>query len=250
MTRRVDLNADLGEGCGDDAAMLGVVSSANVACAAHAGDLLTLSRTVRDATALGVQVGAHIGYPDRDNFGRISMPLPSDELYTVLMCQLDAFRRVAGDIPYVKAHGALYNDAARDPRVATLLAEATMAAGCSLMLHQAGSAAERAASLAGIDFVAEAFADRAYRADGTLQPRNEPGAVLHDPALITERAMRMVCDGVVEAVDGTVIDIAVDSLCVHGDNPAAVAIAQALRAQLVNGGCTVTPFDRSLTRLP
>lgn len=248
----VDLNSDLGEGfgrwrLGDDDAMLAVVSSANVACGFHAGDPATIRRTVRVAVERGVAVGAHVGYRDLAGFGRRRMDVPSEELQADVVYQIGALAGLVaaegGRVSYVKPHGALYNTAAVDERVAVDVATAVAAVDPSLVvLGLPGSRALAAASAAGLATAAEAFADRAYRADGTLVPRSEPGAVLDDPDDVARRMLRLVTEGVVEAHDGTLVPVRADSICVHGDSPGAVAAAERVRTVLTQAGVDVTPF--------
>jgi len=252
MARSVDLNCDLGESfgawtMGDDDALLAVVTSANVACGFHAGDPATMLATCRTAAERGVAIGAHVSYRDLAGFGRRSMDVPPDELRAETLYQLAALAgiaRVAGTrVSYVKPHGALYNRIVRDTAQARAVAEAVAAFDPSLaLLGLAGSEVEREAAAAGLRFVREAFVDRAYRADGTLVPRGEPGAVLHDDAGIAERALRLVAEGRVIAADGTDIAVQVDSLCVHGDSAGAVGMARAVRARLDAAGIAVEAF--------
>ena len=252
MRAAIDLNSDLGESfgawsMGDDAALLRVVSSANVACGFHAGDASTMLATCREAAANGVTVGAHVSYRDLAGFGRRSMDVPPGELRDEVLYQLSALTglsRVAGTaVRYVKPHGALYNRIVRDEAQANAVVDAVIAFDPSLaLLGLAGSAVERAAGEAGLRFVREAFVDRGYRADGTLVPRTEPGALLSDADAIAARAVRMVTEGRVSAADGTAIAVQVDSLCVHGDTPGAVAMAQAVHAALAASGVAVEPF--------
>lgn len=244
---RIDLNADLGEEAGDDAAMLDCVTSANVSCGAHAGSPATLRATLRAAAARGVVCGAHPGYPDRANFGRLVVPMTAAETGAMVAAQLhDALAAAAETgtvIAYVKPHGALYNLAADDPDTADAIARAIRAVDRSLaLLGLAGSAMLPAADRAGLRPVAEAFADRGYRSDGRLMPRGTPGAVLHDPADVAARALRMVQEGTVETQDGTALPLRPDSLCLHGDTPGAVAMARAVRAALTAAGLTLAPF--------
>ncbi len=248
----VDLNSDLGEGfgrwrLGDDDAMLAVVSSANVACGFHAGDPATIRRTVRLAVRRGVAVGAHVGYRDLAGFGRRRMDVPSEELQADVAYQVGALAGLAaaegGRVTYVKPHGALYNTAAVDERVAADVAAAVAAVDPSLVvLGLPGSRALAAATAAGLTTATEAFADRAYRADGTLVPRSEPGAVLDDPDEVARRMLRLVTDGVVAADDGTLVPVHADSICVHGDSPGAVAMARRVRTVLTEAGVRVASF--------
>jgi UPF0271 protein len=248
----VDLNSDLGEGygrwtLGDDAALLDVVTSANVACGFHAGDPATIDRTVRTAVERGVRVGAQVSYPDLAGFGRREMDVAPDDLTADVLYQLgalEAFARAAGSrVRYVKPHGALYNRIARDPVQAAAVVEAIRRYDPSLpLLTLPGSAAMAAAREAGVAAVAEGFADRAYTAEGRLVSRREPGAVLHDPERVATRAVRMATEHRVESVDGGQVAVQVRSLCVHGDTPGAVDLARRVRAALEEAGVTLEPF--------
>jgi UPF0271 protein len=252
MPPRIDLNSDLGEGygawsMGDDAAMLALVSSANVACGFHAGDPRGILATLRLAAERGVAVGAHVSYPDRVGFGRRPMDVTTDELTADVIYQIGALQglaAVAGTrVTYVKPHGALYNTIATDARQAGAVIAAVQAVDPALVLMGlAGAAVLAQATAAGLTTVAEAFADRAYGADGALLSRRLPGAVLHDPALIAARMLRLATEGVIEAVDGSPLHLSAQSICVHGDNPDAVAIAQRIRAQLLAHGVTIAAF--------
>ena len=252
MERSVDLNCDLGESfgawrMGDDAALLPLVTSANVACGFHAGDATTMLATCRAAAQLGVMVGAHVSYRDLAGFGRRAMEVPPAELRDEILYQLSALAglaRVAGTaVRYLKPHGALYNRIVTDDSQARAVVEAVTVFDPDLaLLGLAGSAVARAAADAGLRFVAEAFVDRAYRSDGSLVPRSQPGAVLSDAAVIAERALRLAAAGRVVAVDGADIPVTVDSLCVHGDTPGAVVMAEAVRATLDGAGIRVEAF--------
>jgi 5-oxoprolinase (ATP-hydrolysing) subunit A len=258
MTRRtwrepaVDLNSDLGEGygnwaLGDDAALLGIVTSANVACGFHAGDPATIDRTVRTATEHGVAIGAQVSYPDLVGFGRREIDVAPDDLTADVLYQigaLEAFARAADSrVRYVKPHGALYNRIARDPVQAAAVVEAIRRYDPALpLLTLPGSAAMQAAEEAGIKAVAEGFADRAYTKEGRLVSRREPGAVLHDPERVAARAVVMATEGRVETADGGEVAVKVRSLCVHGDTPGAVELARAVRAALEEAGVTLEAF--------
>ena len=248
----IDLNSDLGEGygpwpMGDDAAMLNIVSSANIACGFHAGDPAGLLSVLRQAAARGVAVGAHVSYPDRVGFGRRNMDVAPDDLTADVIYQIGALQglaRAAGTrVTYVKPHGALYNTIAGDARQADAVIAGVKAVDPSLVLMGlAGAPVLDRARAAGLSVVAEAFADRAYTAAGVLVSRKQPGAVLHDPDLIAARMLRLATEGVLEAEDGSTLRLQVDSICVHGDSPGAVAIAARVRDALVAGGVTVVPF--------
>ncbi|AOX45526.1 5-oxoprolinase subunit PxpA [Microbacterium sp. BH-3-3-3] len=245
---RVDLNADLGETVdgmptADDDAMFAVVSSANVACGGHAGDAASMRASVERAARFGVAVGAHPSYDDRANFGRVRRDPAPDDLRASIAAQLDALAAAGADLRYVKPHGALYHavidDASQAGAVVAAVADLSARLGRALpMLGLAGAIAEAAAA-AGLPFVREAFLDRGYTAHGQLVPRGEPGALVDDPALVAERALRLVREGEVVAVDGTRIAVDAASLCLHGDTPSAVAMAQAVRGTLDAAGIEV-----------
>jgi len=252
--RCIDLNADLGEGFGryqvaDDAALLDVVSSANLACGFHAGDPVVMRRTVEDALRRRVTIGAHPGYPDLAGFGRRELAASGEEIHAYVVYQvaaLSGFCAAAGStLRYVKPHGALYLRAARDRPTAEAIVAAIRALDPGLtLLGLAGSALVDTARQAGLPVAAEGFIDRAYTPDGHLAPRSTPGAVLHDPVACVERAARLVLDGMVEALDGTMIPLRVDSLCAHGDGPTAVALLTAVRERLEGAGVRIAPFAR------
>jgi 5-oxoprolinase (ATP-hydrolysing) subunit A len=239
----MDLNSDLGEGfgiwtLGDDDALLSVVTSANVACGFHAGDPTTMRKVCATAVERGVVIGAQVSYRDLAGFGRRRMDVPPDELADEIRYQIGALSAF-GPVGYVKPHGALYNTAAVDP----VQASAVVAGVSDLpLLCQPGSVLASAAAAAGRTVFAEGFVDRAYRPDGRLVPRSQPGAVLHDIDAVVARSVRMAVDGVVEAIDGSVIPMPVVSLCVHGDTPGAVAMATAVRDALSSAGVPVSPF--------
>lgn len=246
--RTIDLNADLGETVdgvptADDAAMFAVISSANVACGGHAGDAASMADAVAHAARTGTAIGAHPSYPDRVNFGRVAVDIDPRELERILRGQIDALAAAGADIRYVKPHGALYNRIVADAEHATALARAVAGfadrLGRSVPILGLHGEVARAAAAAGLPFVTEAFLDRGYRADGTLVPRTAPGAVLDDVAAAAERAVRLVERGTVIASDGDEVEVAAASLCVHGDSPAAVDMARAVRAALDGRGIDV-----------
>ncbi|TFV59996.1 LamB/YcsF family protein [Mycobacterium sp. PS03-16] len=249
----VDLNADLGEGfgvwtLGDDDAMLAIVTSANVACGFHAGHPAGLARVCRAAADRGVRIGAQVSYRDLAGFGRRFIDATPEDLTADVMYQigaLSALAHAAGTaVSYVKPHGALYNTIVAHREQARAVAHAVHAVDPSLpVLGLAGSVFFDEARELGLRTVAEAFADRAYRPDGTLVSRREAGAVLHDVDEIAERVIAMVTTGRVTAVDGTAIDVEVESVCVHGDSPGAVQIAAAVRDRLTAAGVTPAPFS-------
>lgn len=253
MAESVDLNADLGEGfgaweLGDDEAMLGVVTSANVACGFHAGDPALLLRTCRQAAARGVRVGAQVSYRDLAGFGRRFIDVTPEDLTAEVIYQigaLQAIARAAGTtVAYVKPHGALYNTIVSHREQAAAVAAAVHGVDAGLpVLGLSSSVFFEEAGKLGLRTVAEAFADRAYQPDGTLVSRREPGAVLHDPVEIAERVVGMVTTRQTTAVDGSVIPVTVESVCVHGDSPGAVDIATAVREHLLAGGIQLSPFS-------
>ncbi|MFJ4037322.1 5-oxoprolinase subunit PxpA [Microbacterium sp. NPDC090007] len=245
---RVDLNADLGETVegmptADDEAMFAVISSANVACGGHAGDAASMRAAVDRAGRFGVAVGAHPSYDDRENFGRVRRDPDPVQLRVRIAAQLDALVSAGAEVRYVKPHGALYHAVTSDAGQARALVAAVADLSARLgrplpVLGLPGSIAAAAAS-AGLPFVHEAFLDRGYTPTGGLVPRDRPGALVVDPDRVAERALRLVRDGVVEAVDGTVVAVRAASLCLHGDTPSAVAMARAVRAALDEAGIKV-----------
>lgn len=247
----IDLNSDLGEGYGvwrlaDDSALLGIITSANVACGFHAGDPATMREAVITAASNGVAVGAHVSFPDRRGFGRRDMAIPPAQVSDDVVYQagaLDAIARAHGTrVTFVKPHGALYNRIAIDASMARAVVEAVgLLDGPPALVTLPGSAAQTAAREAGLTVVAEAFADRAYDRDGRLVSRDRPGAVISDPDLVTERALRVVTEHAVETIDGDVIELEAQTLCVHGDSPGSVALAGAIRAALERAGFTLAP---------
>ena len=248
----IDLNSDLGESLGawrmgDDEAMLEIVSSANVACGFHAGDAAGILRTLRSAAQRGVCVGAHVAYPDLRGFGRRNMDVASEDLRADVIYQVGALQALAAaagtSVRYVKPHGALYNTIAHDERQARDVIAALQSLDADLVLVAlAGSRLVEWAREQGLRVVQEAFADRAYTPQGALVSRREPGAVLHDPAEVAARMLRLVQDGTLPAIDGSLVRIEADSICVHGDSPGAVAMARALRASLEQAGVAIAPF--------
>jgi UPF0271 protein len=249
---QIDLNADLGESfgtwvLGDDAAMLALVTSANVACGFHAGDPTTLRRTCAEAVARGVVIGAQVGYRDLAGFGRRYLAMAPEDLEADVLYQigaLDGLARVAGDrVRYVKPHGALYNAIVHDEEQAAAVVAAVRAYDPDLpLLGLPGSAVLRLAGEAGLTTVREAFADRAYTPDATLVPRRQPDAVLHDPQEVADRVVQLVTTGEVVAVDGSTVSVEAATVCVHGDSPGAVAMARAVREALARAGVPVRPF--------
>ncbi|WP_435736539.1 5-oxoprolinase subunit PxpA [Cellulosimicrobium sp. PMB13] len=249
---RIDLNADLGEGFGrwslaDDHALLGLVTSANVACGFHAGDPGTMRAVTRAAAAAGVSVGAHVGYRDLAGFGRRFLDVAPAELTDDVLYQLaalDGFARVAGDrVRYVKPHGALYNAIVHHEGQARAVVDAVREYDPTLpVVGLPGSAVLRLADEAGLRTVREAFADRGYLRTGELVPRGRAGAVLHDAAEVAARVVRLVTTGTVHAVDGTPVEVEAGSVCVHSDTPGAVDLLGAVRRALDEAGVVVQAF--------
>lgn len=250
--RSIDLNADLGEGygpwiMGDDAAMLALVTSANVACGGHAGDPETMFRTMTLARERGVVVGAHPSYPDLAGFGRRRMPATAAEIERFVAAQVGALIAVGAlaghPVRYVKPHGALANVAAVEREVADAIVRAVRAVDRDLaMLAISGTALEQGAGAAGLRVFSEVYADRGYTAAGNLVPRSMPGALIHDPEVAAGRLIAFLDSGSMPTVEGGTVRLAVDSVCVHGDNPAAVAMASRVRAVLTGQGRAIVPF--------
>lgn len=240
----VDLNADLGEGAGHDDELLALVTSANIACGFHAGDGDTMRQSIEAARARNVAVGAHPSLFDRENFGRKELPAKPDEIFDAVVYQLGIFQAIAeaaGVRPnHVKPHGALYNMAVRDELLANAIARATASVEKKLILFAPqNTALSRAGEKHELQIAREVFADRNYLSNGQLVPRTRPDALLHDPAEAAPRVLRMLREGKVRSVDGVDVDVRAETICLHGDNPAAVEFARALRAHLENEGVMV-----------
>jgi 5-oxoprolinase (ATP-hydrolysing) subunit A len=248
----IDINCDMGESFGPwtmgaDDAVMPSITSANVACGAHAGDPRVMRRTVRAAKVHGVSVGAHPGFADLQGFGRREMQADPSEVEDSLIAQIGALAAIARaeGVPmrHVKAHGALYNMAARDRKLADAIARAITAFDPSLIMFGLPKSRMIDAGIAaGLRVAAEGFADRSYEPDGSLTPRSRPGAVIHDAALVVDRAVRMVRDGVVLTPGGKEIPLKVDTICVHGDTPGAPEITRRIRAGLEAAGVQVRPL--------
>jgi UPF0271 protein len=248
----IDLNADLGEGygiwrLGDDLALLDIVTSANIACGFHAGDPVTIRRTCAAAIDRGVAIGAQVSYRDLAGFGRREMDVEPEELCAEVLYQLAALdgvaRAMGGKVSYVKPHGALYNRICRDREQAVAVVDAVADYDPSLpLLTLPGSVVHEVAAAAGVRTVTEAFADRAYTDTGTLVPRRETGAVIHDPETVSSRAVRMAKEGVVTSASGAEVTVTARSICVHGDTPDAVTLARAVRDRLLEAGVALQAF--------
>ncbi|MGK5731809.1 LamB/YcsF family protein [Streptomyces sp. URMC 124] len=251
-TAVLDLNADLGEGFGrwrltDDDALLSVVTSANVACGFHAGDPSTMRRVCERAAERDVRIGAQVSYRDLAGFGRRAMDVPPDELADEITYQIGALRAFAlaagSDVAYVKPHGALYNRTVADAEQAAAVVAGVLRAGGSLpVLGLPGSQLHEAAAGAGLPVVAEAFADRAYTAAGTLVPRRTPGAVVLDPDAVVARSVRMAREAAVTSLTGEEVTVRARSLCLHGDTPGAADLARRVRAALEAAGVRLEAF--------
>ena len=254
MTRAIDLNSDLGEAfgahsVGSDEELFPLISSANVACGFHGGDPRAIERTVGRARELGVAVGAHPGFPDLVGFGRRVIQATADEVRTDTLYQVAAlagFCRAAGiAMQHVKAHGALYNAAVKDAVLADGIAAGVAAADLGLvMLAQPGTRLSDAAKARGLALAREGFIDRAYHADGTLVSRRHAGALITDPGEAAERCLRLVLEGRLRTIEGSDLDLEIDSLCIHSDTPGAVAILTRVRSELEAAGVIVQAFGR------
>lgn len=255
---RIDLNSDLGESFGPwkmgvDEALMTSITSANVACGFHAGDPGVLRKTIALAVKHGVAVGAHPGFPDLVGFGRREMQMSPGDVEDMVLYQVAAIAGIARTagvaLQHVKAHGALYNMAAKDPALAAAIARAVAAFDRSLILFGLpGSALLREGERAGLPVAAEIFADRAYEPDGSLTPRTRPGSVIHDPEQVVARAVRMVTTGRVVATTGQEIPLTADTICLHGDTPGSAELARAIRAALEAAGVTIAPLGGTRLR--
>ena len=246
---QIDLNADVGELIGDDEGVMPFVSSANVACGFHAGNPQTMRTTVQLAQGLGVAIGAHPSFQDRDGFGRREMRISTAELETLVAYQIGALSVVASALgsrlSHVKPHGALYNMAARNAAMADAIARAVQTVDASLVLFGlSGSQLVAAGERAGLAVASEVFADRGYTPDGSLAPRGTPGAVLTEVVDVAQRAVDMATGQGVVSVDGTTIRVKADTICIHGDTPGAAALARAVRSALTGAGIRVVSPGR------
>lgn len=244
MKLQIDLNADLGEGMSGERELLGLVTSASIACGFHAGDPSSMSASILAAQDAGVAIGAHPSLDDRKNFGRTELPATPKEVSALVAYQVGAFHAIATSLGvrpnHVKPHGALYNMAARDRTLADAVAHAILAVDRSLILFApGGSALAQAGAAVALQVAREVFADRNYQPDGSLVPRTRPDALLRDAEEAAARMLRMLREGVVRAVDGSDIAIAAETICVHGDTPDAVVFAKKLRAALAAAGVSI-----------
>lgn len=242
--KRVDLNCDLGEGAGNDAELMPLITSANIACGAHAGSLEMMIEAVELATKHRVMVGAHPGYFDLDNFGRVERAITPAEAARLVLMQIEQLFEVAGSrLRHVKLHGALYNQVSRDALLADAVVSDLARLWPDLMVYAlAGSQLSRAATARGLRVAEEVFADRTYQPDGSLTPRAEPNAMIEDEDAMVRHVLTMVQRGVVRTVAGTEVPIVADTVCLHGDGPNAVAFAERLRKELTVAGVMIKPF--------
>lgn len=255
MGRTVDLVADLGEGfgaysLGDDSALLEIVSSANIACGFHAGDPDIMDRTVAECVRRGVSIGAHPSFPDLRGFGRRTMDLTADEVRNDVLYQLGALSAFAAyhgtRVSHIAPHGRLGNLVATRPDYAAAVADAAHRVSPDLIVIAQNGELAQAAVARGLPVAIVGIADRAYEDDGTLVPRSQPGAVIHDPATIVDRTIRMVCEGIIESASGVKLPVVADTILLHGDNPGAVDLARLIRKELTAAGVTIAPLAQVL----
>ncbi|MGE9550804.1 5-oxoprolinase subunit PxpA [Erwinia amylovora] len=242
---KVDLNADLGEGCENDRSLLQQVSSANIACGFHAGDAQTMRQSVLWALEFGVAIGAHPSFPDRENFGRTKMQLPPETIYAQMVYQIGALQAIArsegGTLVHVKPHGMLYNQSAQEPELADAIARAVKAVDPALILvGLAGSESIRAAAALGLTTRQEVFADRGYQDDGSLVPRSQPGALVESDQQAIAQTLSMILQGKVRSIRGEWVSVQAETVCLHGDGAHALAFASQLRDAFAQQKITVT----------
>jgi UPF0271 protein len=247
--RAIDLNCDMGEGCGNDDVLLEFVSSANIACGFHAGDADTMRRTAELALAKSVAIGAHPSFPDRENFGRTNMNLSPDEVTDIVSEQIAAMqnvcREIAATLHHVKPHGALYNMAAKEASLAEAIARAVQNVDADLIMYGlSGSFLITEAQRLGLKTASEVFADRTYTAEGTLTPRSQPNALIDSADESINQVLQMVEKGTVTATNGSEVPIEVETICIHGDGPHAVDFAKAIKTRLEQEGIKVCPTQR------
>lgn len=248
MTRSIDLNCDLGEGCPNDAELMLYISSANIACGMHAGNRTTMRMTVELAIEHQVTIGAHPGYPDRENFGRFALDLSEKELFKTIEDQVSELREICDQkgvsLRHVKPHGALYNRSAADPNTAALIAECTKKIDSRLILFGLSeSYSIKEAERIGLRTASEVFADRTYRSDRSLTPRSEPYALIHDSHSAAEQALDLVKYGLVRSTDGVMLTVKADTICLHGDGPNAVEFAKTIRSALSTSGFAIKSVE-------
>ncbi len=244
----IDLNCDVGEGCGNDPELIGLVSSANIACGVHAGDIDTMRRTVDLAIKHDVAIGAHPGYPDRENFGRLPMTLSASEIKRIVTDQIATLSEIArsagGQLGHVKPHGALYNQSARDPELAATIASAVSEFDSKIILFGlSGSHSITEAQKIGLRTASEVFADRTYQTDGSLTPRSKPNALIHDDEAASTQVLDMIKYGRVRSVDAIMIPIIAETVCIHGDSEKAVILARTIKSRLADSGVTIEAIN-------
>ena len=242
--RVIDLNCDMGEGCGNDAALMDYVSSVNIACGAHAGDTQTMRKTVETAVSKGIAIGAHPGYPDRENFGRIPMNLTHTDIHNLMVDQVAALKDVcdefAADLRHVKPHGALYNQSARDPELARVIANAVLSISKDLILFGlSGSQSIDEAKQLGLRTASEVFADRTYMPDGSLTPRTDANAMITDARVAATQVLQMITKRTVTATGDVEVPITADTVCIHGDGQNALAFAATIHRELTDNGIAI-----------
>ncbi len=247
MKLKIDLNCDMGEGCGNDAELMDYISSANVACGFHAGDAATMRKTVETAIEKGVAIGAHPGYPDRGNFGRVAMQLPPKKVYEIVAEQVAALSEIAsaagGKLSHVKAHGALYNQAAGDTELAAAIAEAVIDFDKNLVLFcLSGSPMIVEAEKHRLRTASEVFADRTYRNDGSLTPRSESNALIKNTGVALNQVLNMIKYGRVRSTDAIIVPIVADTICLHGDGENALEFAMAISHALADNNIEIAAF--------
>jgi 5-oxoprolinase (ATP-hydrolysing) subunit A len=245
----IDFNCDLGEGMGNDEAIMPYISSASIACGFHAGDETAMKKTIELCLKYKVAIGAHPSYPDKENFGRTNVNLPADEIYSIVSNQINSLSALANSfgkkLQHVKPHGALYNMAAKDITIANAISNAVKNFDNSLLLYGLpNSQMEKAADENQIKFIGEAFADRTYQPDGTLTPRTHPNALIEDEPKAIEQVMQIITDKTVTCVTGEVISLMADTICIHGDGKTAVQFAEALHGRLIAGRITIQSFNQ------
>lgn len=243
---KVDLNCDLGEGMNNDALLIPLISSANIACGVHAGDASTMKRTIEHCLQNGVAIGAHPSWPDREHFGRREMHLPEAALYDCLCEQLDTLQSLArsmgASLHHVKPHGALYNQSAREPALAATIAKAVKEFDTKLILYGlSNSHSLKEATKLGLRTAHEVFADRTYQDDGSLTPRSQPGALIDDETMAVDQALQMILEQKVTALSGKRIPIRADTICLHGDGVHALAFCKQIVSKLTQHNITIEP---------
>ena len=244
----IDFNCDVGEGTGNDEALMPFISSASIACGYHAGDEATMHKTIELCIKYNVAIGAHPSFPDKENFGRTRMYLPADEIYSIVLKQIEILSAIAKHhhkkLQHVKPHGALYNMAAKDIIIANAIANAVKNFGENLMLFGLpNSESEKAAYNCGLQFIGEAFADRTYQPDGSLTPRTMPGALIEDETKAISQVLQIVKTKSVKTITDEMITINAKTICLHGDGKQAVQFAQALYSNLLSEGITIQSFN-------